>query len=177
MHHQTFGGHVSPNGCLRHAALTQVSPGTCGRSDRLCASQVTAVCWWEILSHLSSSLSRSRHRGPCRSAHRVLCRDAIGENGDVMTPHHAPFGHDNGAPAGPFTKVGPDLVALEDAGRIGEDHDGVGRSRCPRVVGTTGPEVFPPCPRERPVREAIACRTCVPHVPVCPWLWLRRSFA
>jgi len=33
MHHRMFGGHVSPNQRRSHAALTQVSPGACGRSN------------------------------------------------------------------------------------------------------------------------------------------------
>ncbi len=59
-----------------------------------------------------------------------------------MTPRHAPFGHDNGAPACIFAKMGPDLVALEDAGRIGEDHNGVGCRGRLRTVGAAGPELF-----------------------------------
>lgn len=73
--HRMFGGHVSPSRCQRLAVLMKVSPdasrgeflrvpdaGQSPASERLTRSvqrqdalQVTAVCWWEILSHLSSS--------------------------------------------------------------------------------------------------------------------------
>jgi putative transposase len=70
--------------------------------------------------------------------------------GDVTTPRHEPFCHDDGPPSGSLAKMGPDLVTLEDAGRIREDHDGIVCCCRPRVVRATGPEEFLHIPENAP---------------------------
>ena len=85
----------------------------------------------------------------CRSAQCLedrhlgfLRRDPVSQDGDVPAPRDAPFRHGDGSPAASLAKVYLDLVALQDAGRIGNNHDSVGRCHRLRAVGTTGPEVF-----------------------------------
>ena len=92
-----------------------------------------------------------------------LCRDTVGENGDVTRLHCPAFGHADRTPARVLRQMVPDVVALQDTGRIWEDHDRVGRCRRARIVRAAGPEVLLHVPEISLCLRAISYRPYVQH--------------
>jgi hypothetical protein len=96
---------------------------------------------------------------------RLFCRRPVGENGDVPTRVVRRSAMMTERQPVLSAQMGPDVVALKDAGRIGEDHHGVA-AVVARALSAPLVQKCSSMSHRTSVRAAIACHPCEPHDPV-----------